>query len=241
MCGPWALPLAFAISGVGGGLQYAGAKKAENAQMAQYEAERARQQAFTEQEQGLFEDSLHRAAGVADPANQAAAAAAREVPLAAAVRPAGPADYLPGSSSAAPVVHTNADRVEARQRGDSTSLAGALANLGGFGDQMLDTSIMNSRNAGRIGQIGSFMQGSNAASQAEIAAAANKGAVLRGLGQLATQVGMAMATGGIGGGAGAAKIAGAKAVGAGGGQWLQLANLFGKSAIPGTSSLAWAG
>lgn len=237
MCGPWALPLAFAISGVGGGLQFAGDRQAQNAQMGQYEAERARQQQFTNQQQGLFEDSLSRAAAMADPAHMAAATAAREAPLVAAVRPAGPTDYLPGASSASPIVHAAADRAEASQRAGSVGLAQALAHFGGFGDQLLDTSIMNSRNAGRIGQIGSFMQGSNAASQTEIAAAANRGATLRGLGSLASQIGMALASGGAGGAAGGAKVVGAGT----GGQWGQLASFFGKGAMPGTSSLGWAG
>lgn len=234
MCGPWALPLAFALSGVGGGLQFAGERQGQNAQMAQYEAERARQQHFTQQQQGMFEDSLSRAAAMATPASQAAAVAAREAPLVAAIRPAGPTDYLPGSSSAPAIVHAAADRAEASQRAGSTGLAAALARVGGFGDQLLDTSIMNSRNAGRIGQIGSFMQGSNAASQAEIAAAANKGATLRGLGSIAQQIGQAMAMGAGGG----AKVVGAAK---GAGQWGQLANFFGKDAFAGAGSLGWAG
>ena len=199
MCGPWALPLSLAIGGVSGALQYAGAKKAEHAQERAYQAERARQQAFTAEQEGAWRDSLDRAGGMSGADAQAAAVAHREAPLVAAIQPASRADYLPGSSSAAPVVRAASDRAAEGQRAVSADRAHAVANLNGFGDQLFDTSIMNARNAGKIGQIGSFMGGSAAASEAEVRAAAHKGELLRGLGQLAQQIGMAVATGGAGG------------------------------------------
>jgi hypothetical protein len=197
MCGPWALP--FLATGLGGGLQYLGAKKAENAQSRAFEAERVRQRQFTEEQQGLYEDSLARAAAMRGEDAQAAAVERRAAPLRAAIEAPGAADYLPGSSGAAPIVRVATDRANTGQRADSNRLATAMARMAGFGDQLFDTSIMNSRNAGKIGQTASFMGGSAAASEAEIRAAAHKGAGLRGLGQLVQQVGMALATGGMGG------------------------------------------
>lgn len=223
---------ALALGGLSGMAQYLGAKKAEHAQTRVYNAERARQQGFTNQQQALFEDSLAKTGSVADPANQQAAIDHREQPLAAVIA-GGPATgaYLPGSHDAPAVVHDAMVRADAAQRGTSAHLADALARLGATGDQLQTADIASGRNAGQIEQIGSFMAGSNAAAQAETEAAARKGQTLRTLGALAQQFGMAAVTGGASAGAGAAGGAMPS------GQWGQLANIFGKGvttpAVPG--------
>lgn len=196
MCGPWVLPLALVAAGSIG--QYFGNKKAENAQARAFFTERERQKSFTEDQQGLFDDSLKRTGELQDPEAQQRATSARDTFLRALLPSAESASYLPGSSSAPSVVHTAADSASSAQRAESGGLAAAMARLSGLNDQIFDTNIMSNRNAGRIGQIGSFKMGSASALDPEMRAAAHKGSFLRGAGQLAQQIGMAMLSGGAG-------------------------------------------
>lgn len=225
MCGPWVLPMALMLGG--SVAQYVGQKQAGDAQMNRWQEERSRQQRFSQEQQGHFEDSLARAGAVASPEAERAAAERREATLASVIRPESPASYLPGSSSANEVVRTAGERAGAEQRAQSEALADALGRLGGTGDQLLEANIQNSRNAGRIGQVGSFMRGSAAAGEAEVRAAAHKGAALRNLGALAQMFGQAMA----------GRVGGTKPVGApGAGGMGALAELFGNP----QGSVSWA-
>jgi len=191
MCIPL-LPLA--LSGLAGGLTFLGNKQAQNAQNRRLMAEKSRQTAFTNQQQGRFEDTLEHARDLQDPAEQERASAARNSALAAVIAPqASPGAYLPGSSSAPSVVKVASDRSSAARHVASSALAAALARLGGTGDQVLATNIASGRNASAINQIGSFKAGSASVLDAELQAAAQKGSFLRGLGSLAQQLGMAMA------------------------------------------------
>lgn len=231
MCGPWALPLAILAGGTG--MQYLGSRQAERAQTRTYEAERARQQNLTREQQNLFDEALARASAMAGDDAQAAAIAAREAPLVEAVSAPGAGDYLPGSSSAPAVVRTSAERAGEGQRAESRSLARTIARLSGFGDQLFDNNIFAARDAGRIGQLGSFMAGSASAADSEMRAAANKGSTLRGIGSLAQAIGAAALGGGFGG-------AGTKATGTGVSKGLTGAARSNLAQLFGTPDVSWA-
>ena len=210
MCIP--LVAAAALAGVGGVAKYLGEKKAKNAQERTQQAERARQQRMTDEQQGYFDQSLASAGDVADPAAIAAAKGARENALFAAMAPQGAAGtYLPGQGSAPAIVQQQEGKAVEGARTDARSLASVLAALGGTSDQMQRLNIDIGRNSQRIGQVARDKGNSADILQTELQAAAEKGALLRGLGGLAMQIGMAAATGGIGGGSGAAASGASKA------------------------------
>lgn len=198
MCFPMAIPLVLAAAGTA--MQYFGAQKAENAQERRFAAEQMRQRNLTGEQQGFFEDSLGEATQLTDESAQKKAVEKRNAPLQAAIAPVDQGAYLPGSDSAPQIVQTAAERSVAGQKADASQLALALANLGSTNDMLFDTGIETGRNAGRIGQVGSFMRGSAAALQPELDAAAHKGSFLRGLGSLAQSIGTAMAGAPGGGG-----------------------------------------
>ena len=210
MCIPlWA---AAALAGVGGVAKYFGEKKAKNAQDRVAQAERARQQRMTEEQQGYLDQSLASAGNAADPNAIAAAKGARENALFAAMAPQGAAGtYLPGQGSAPAIVQQQEGKAVEGARTDARSLASALAALGGTGDQMQRLNIDIGRNSQRIGQVARDKGNSADILQTELQAAAEKGALLRGLGGLAMQIGMAAATAGVGGSSGAAAAGSAKA------------------------------
>jgi hypothetical protein len=210
MCIP--LVAAAALAGVGGVAKYLGEKKAQKAQDRVQQVERARQQRMTEEQQGYLDKSLASAGDVVDPAAIAAAKGARENALFAAMAPEGAAGiYLPGQASAPAIVQQQEGRAVDGARTEARSLASALAALGGTGDQMQRLNIDIGRNSQAIGQIARDKGNSADILQTELQAAAEKGALLRGLGGLAMQIGMSAATGGIGGSSAAAAGGAAKA------------------------------
>jgi hypothetical protein len=198
MCIPLAVGAAL-LTGAGGLAKYFGEKKAQNAQRRAELAERQRQQRMTEEQQAYLDDSLAGAGETADPAKIAAAKAARENTLIGAMMPAeSQANFLPGQSSAPAVVQQQEARSVDKSAGEARSLASALAALGATGDQMQALNIRIGRNSQGIGQVARDKANSADILQTELQAAAEKGAFLRGLGGLAQQIGMAMATGGGG-------------------------------------------
>lgn len=202
MCIP--LIAAAALVGAGGVAKYFGEKKAKNAQQRANDTERARQDRMTQEQQGYLDQSLASAGNAADPNAIAATKAARENTLFAAMAPQGAAGtYLPGHASAPAVVRQQEGKAVEGARTDARSLASALAALGGTGDQMQRLNIDIGRNSQRIGQIARDKANSADVLQTELQAAAEKGGLLRGLGDLAMQIGMSAATSGMGGGAAA--------------------------------------
>lgn len=205
MCIP--LVAAAALAGVGGVAKYLGEKKAQKAQANAAQMERQRQQRMTEEQQGYFDQSLASAGDVADPAAIAAAKGARENALFAAMAPQGAAGtYLPGQGSAPAIVQQQEGKAVEGARTDARSLASALAALGGTGDQLQRLNIDIGRNSQRIGQVARDKGNSADILQTELQAAAEKGSLLRGLGGLAMQIGLAAAAGGAGGGSAGAGI-----------------------------------
>lgn len=203
MCLP-VLALAGIGAAIGGtGLKFFGEKKAASAKERTFVKEQDRQKAFGVEQNARFQDSLAQTASVVDPAAVAKAAGAREAVLNAATHSAGPgADgYLPGSASAPSVVNDAAVRAGAASDAATSNLARTLAALGGTTDQLGTTDRGIGRNSMDIAQIGGFRRGSLDVLPAEMTAAAAKGKNLRAIGGLAQQIGMAMATSGVGGAA----------------------------------------
>lgn len=203
MCIPL-LPLALMAAGTFA--KYLGEKKAERAREQTFNAERDRQKAMTDEQQARFQDSLGRTQDLLDPAMQQAAQQKRESSLASVIVPANAnGSYMPGSSSAPAIVAGAADKVNAEGAASSSQLARALAALGATGDQMQGLNIGIGRDAQQIGQIGGFKAGSAGVLDAEMQAAAQKGAFLRGIGGLAQTIGTAW----MGAPSGSGAIAGA--------------------------------
>lgn len=207
MCVP--LLVAGAIAAAAGtAAKFFGEKQAERARERTFNAERDRQEKLSGQQTERFQDSLNRTQEMASPAAMAAAAAAREGSLAAAIVPQGErGSYLPGSSSAPSVVAAASDRAGAESAATSSQFARAMAALAGTGDQMQDLNIGIGRNSQQIGQIGGFKAGSMGVLDSEMQAASAKGGFLRGIGGLAQQLGMAAMSSGAGAGGSAAGAA----------------------------------
>lgn len=194
MCLPAAIGAALLVGGTG--LKYLGEKKAQRAQSRAEEAERARQADLSNQQQAAFADSLSRAGAVADPAEMSRAREARESRLVEAITAPSRADYLPGAGSAPQIVATEQARAQGQQQADSRGLAAALAAMGGTDDQLFELGIGMGRNAQTIGQRARDKGNSANILQSELRAAAQKGALLRGIGSLAQTVGSGSLTAG---------------------------------------------
>lgn len=206
MCGPWAIPLALVAAG--SVAKYFGNQQAQHARERTFSAERQRQQAMTEQQTARFQDSLDKTKDLLDKDKVAEAAQSREDALTANMIPEGQGAYLPGSSSAPNIVQTASDDAAAGSRERGQSLAHALAALGGTTDQLQGVNIGVGRDAQQIGQLGGFKAGSANVLDAEMRAAAHKGAFLRGIGGLAQTIGQAW----LGASAGAGLVGGGGSV-----------------------------
>lgn len=205
MCVPL-VPLA--LFAAGSAAKYFGAKQAERAKQNTYDAESARQKKMGDEQYARFQESLDRAQQMLTPEAQAAAAGQRESGLSAAIVPQGAnGSYMPGSSSAPSVVADATAAAGAKSAETSQSFARTLAALGATGDQMQGLNIGVGRNSQSIGQIGGFKAGSLGVLDAEMKAAAQKGAFLRGIGGLAQTIGKAWLGGGMGGAPTAASTA----------------------------------
>lgn len=188
MCGPWALPVALLVGGAG--LNYMGQQKAKHAQERTFSQEEERQHKWDDQQQAIFKDSIGKASDLTDANAQKKAVDDRQSALVSAIStPEAAGAYLPGSDSAPAVVKTAADKAQSAAKDQSLRLAAAMANLNAPNDLLQKTNIGIARDAGQIGQIGSFKAGSAGVLDAELRAAAQKGAFLRGLGSLAATIG----------------------------------------------------
>lgn len=202
MCDPISIGIALTVAG--GISNSLGNRAAARAQERANNAERARQIAMTAEQQGYLDNTLERTRETAAPEGQEAATRAREEVLTGATMPAAEqGSYLPGASTAPAVIGQAAESARGESRADSMAFARALAKLGGAGDSLFSLGIASGRNADKIGQTGSFKRGSAGVLDSELQAAAQKGATLRGLGQLAMSVGSSVAGAGAFGGAGA--------------------------------------
>ena len=197
MCDPVSIATALAVAGTAA--KYAGNKQAERASSNAYNAEQRIQKQKTAEQDVALENSNNGVRKLLDPNAQADATNARKEAFIAALNTRTPTqDYLPGSEGVPSVVADAATKANANQRSYSEQQAGALANLEGFGDQIFKTNINLGRNAQTIGQLGKDKVNSANVLDSELRAAQFKGADLRGFGDLAQQIGMAMLTGGAG-------------------------------------------
>lgn len=107
------------------------------------------------------------------------------------------ASVIPGSSSN--IVNRETEARTADAQDYVTQQSGALADMRSFGDILGSTSLLQARDAGKIGQIGSFKQGSQALVPYELDEANKAGDGTRLLGDV-LRLGGTVATGaGIGG------------------------------------------
>lgn len=212
MCLPVAV--AGALLAGGAGLSYLGNRQAQKAQMRTFRAEQARQQAMDAEQQGLFAGSLDKMKALQGGGEDAAVANRKEAFIQALEAGRPRQDALPGMDRAPAQVGAAANKVIGAQHVASENTADAMARMGGMGDALFKANIGIGRDAQQIGQIGKNRANSAGILDAELAAAAQKGAFLRGLGALAMQIGASAAMGGIGGGAGSG-FGGATAANAG--------------------------
>lgn len=214
-------PVTMAIIGAtalagGTAASYAGNKQAQKAQLNVFNAEQARQKDFQARQDALFTQALDASRNLAG-ADTDNAEMQRKAAFISALNGRAPnQDYLPGSSSADAAVAENRNKVVGEQRTESENLAGAKARLEGLGDALFSNRIAAGRRAQEMGQISSFRRGSAGVLDSELASAANKGANLRGIGQIATAIGTSMLGGSLGsivGGGAQAASAGANYIG----------------------------
>ena len=210
MC--WPLILGTLLGG--SALSAIGNHQAASAQMAASNAERARQQALTQQQNALVDRSIANTGNITN-GGLDAAIAARKAGIDASLATASPTQgFLPGSSTADASVGRSGAQIVGKEKALTGGLADASARMNGLGDSLFTTNIANNRDAQGVNQIGAAKMDSASVLPYELQAAAQKGAFLRGLGQLASTIGGMAAGGGFGGGSGAAANAYASSGGA---------------------------
>lgn len=204
MCDPLSIA-GLALTGLSTGLNYAASAKVQGARDDAMAAERIRQGTLDKEADALNAQSQDRYQNFDEKEGE---------------RTAQLADYFtgqevaePSAEAAVPVSASNITvREEAKQRGKATDFTNrtgqALAGLRSFGDLLGDTSRLQARDAGQIGQIGGFKRGSSNVLGYELDSANQKGQGMRLLGDIA---------GGFGGVALNAGLSGGNLFGIGGG------------------------
>lgn len=203
MCDPLTLGGA-ALTAISTGMQYAQQNAVQKARDDAMAAERIRQSGFDQQAAALNATAQDRFQNFEQQQGEKATTlknyfVKQDVPE-------------PNKDMALPVTDSNITvREEQKQRGkaeDFTNRTGeALGQLRSFGDLLGDISRLQSRDAGAIGQIGGFKQGSKAVLPFELEAANAKGAGLGLFGKILGAAGGAginagLSGGGFGGGLG---------------------------------------
>lgn len=173
-------------------------------------AETRRQRGFALESEGLVDQSRGRYDATKT------ATATREQELADLFRGASNPETSPSAAAAQPAAGENVavqqerDAQTAKTRGFLDQQAQSRARLRGVGDILGDTLVGQARDAGRVGTINSFAQGSSAVLPLELEAANQKGSGARLLGDLLKLAGTATMAYGL---KGAAPATGAKAGG----------------------------
>lgn len=195
-----ALPfwLPFALMGASTLVNSMAAQRQQSAIASVMEAERQRQQEFSDQQFGIFEGMTDRFGeydareGERRTNLEDFFTADTEGSLPQPVQTA-----LPESSSNLVTSREESERADAR--GFTDQQAGALAQMRSFGDVFGDFGRENQRDMGETGIIQSFRRGSQSVLPAELRAAEQKGAGMRTLGDmlsLGTSLTMSMPGGG---------------------------------------------
>lgn len=196
MCDPVTIA-GVALTGLSSGLNYVAQNKVQDARDDALAAERIRQGRLDQEAQALNTQSQDRYENFEGKQTE------KGVEL---------ADYFTGQDVPAPTAEaalpTTASNItvqeEAKQRGaakDFTNRTGAaLGNLRSFGDLLADTSRLQARDAGLIGQIGGFKRGSSNALGFELDEAASAGDGMKLFGDIAGGLGGIGVSAGLSGG-----------------------------------------
>lgn len=195
MCDPLTIT-GIALSAGSTIVQTVATNKVQNARNDALAAERIRQNSLDREADALNATSRERYVDFAGQQGQEATKlgdyfAAQSTPEPTA------AEALPASSSNLVVAEENKARGAAR--GDTNERGAALGNLRAFGDLLGAIGRSQARDAGLVGQIGSFKQGSSGVLPYELEAANEKGAGLRFLGDLLGGAGSVITTAGLSG------------------------------------------
>ena len=200
MCDPMTLA-GIALTGLSTGLNHMANQQVESAREGAMAAERIRQQALDQQAGALNLQSQDRYQNFDEKKEERATKLGDYFTDQVATPPAAAA--MPASGSNITVQAENKARGDARERTDQ--IGNALGQLRSFGDLLGDTSRLQARDAGQIGQIGGFKRGSSNVLGMELDAANSAGSGMRlgadlagGFGKLGMSAGLSGA-GGIGG------------------------------------------
>lgn len=177
-----------------------GANKAAAARDDALAAERVRQGAFDREAQALNAQSQDRYADFGTDAETKAAILGDYF--------APPAENSVANTSAAATMPTATNDVVVREMAKKSDAArsftdkqgAALGQLRAFGDVLADTSRAQGRDAGLVGQLGNFKQGSSNVTPLELDAASQKGQGLRTFGDILGGLGGVALTAGLTGG-----------------------------------------
>lgn len=210
MCDP--LTIAGAALSVGSTVaNAAAANKAAKAREQTLAAERIRQGALDQEAQALNARAQDRFEG--------AAAKTEEKKQALGDYFAQPVENSEANNAAAALpagANSIVTREMAKKAGEAKAFTDqqgqALASLRAFGDMLGETSRLQARDAGEVGQIGGFKRGSSNVMPLELDAAAQKGAGLRLLGDVLGGIGGVSLNAGLTGGSLGSMFGGAKTV-----------------------------
>lgn len=201
MCDPFSIT-ALALTAAGTATQYYGQKQAQKAMSAAANAESKRQQKLRDEAQGLFEESLGKQDSEAQTKRLADAQAEREAATVGNMTDAAVVSApVQGGTPSIVADETEARVGEGNIRARDEALAKAA--LASFGDLQLGNALMNARYGAQQGQLGNFMQGSQAVLPTEMAAASRKGEKTRLFGDLLVAGGQIAGMAGLANGAGA--------------------------------------
>jgi hypothetical protein len=198
-------------------------QQVESAREGAMAAERIRQQALDQQADALNLQSQDRFQGFEDKKEERATKLGDYFTEQQATPPAAAA--MPASGSNITVQAETKARGDARERTDQ--IGNALGQLRSFGDLLGDTSRLQARDAGQIGQIGGFKRGSSNVLGLELDAANSAGSGLRLGADIAGTLGKVGTSAGLSGAGGLGNLFG------GGGNTVASAGAAGSRALGG--------
>lgn len=195
MCDPLTIT-GIALSAGSTVMQTMAANKVQNARNDALLAERLRQRQFDDEAAALNAQSQDRYTGFEGKQDAEGQKLGDYFASQTAAEPSA-AEALPASSSNLVVAEEGRNRAAARR--DTNESGAALGNLRAFGDLLSSTGRLQARDAGTIGQIGSFKQGSSGVLPFELEDANSKGGGLRLLGDIMGGAGSVAMSAGLSG------------------------------------------
>ena len=198
MCDPVTLG-SIALTALGTGASYMGQQEVQSARDDALSAERIRQQGLDQQAAALNTQSQDRYQDFGAKQQEKSASLADYYKTQSPM-PEATAQTVPQSSSNLVVANEAAKKAEAKQRTDQ--IGTALGGLRSFGDLLGNTSILQARDASKIGQVGNFKKGSSNVLSYELEDANSAGSGLSALGQIASGLGRVGVSAGLSGAGG---------------------------------------